>query len=129
MIISIDFDGTCVTHDFPEMGKDIGAVPVLKRLVDNGHKLLLFTMRSNGDKFPTVLTEAEQWFVDNDIELWAVQKNPTQHHWTSSPKAYSHLMIDDAALGIPLKRDEKLSDRDFVDWGAVEILLEQKGLI
>ena len=46
MFIAIDFDGTCVTHDYPEVGKDIGAVPVLKRLIDAGHKLILHTMRS-----------------------------------------------------------------------------------
>jgi len=28
MEICIDFDGTCVTHEFPKVGKDIGAVPV-----------------------------------------------------------------------------------------------------
>ena len=37
MIIGIDFDGTCVKHAFPSIGDDIGAVPVLKELVDNGH--------------------------------------------------------------------------------------------
>jgi hypothetical protein len=56
-IIGIDFDGTVVTHDFPKIGKDIGAVPVLRKLVDNGHKLILFTMRSdikdiNGCTYP-----------------------------------------------------------------------------
>ena len=30
-----------------EIGKDIGAVPVLKELVENGHNLILFTMRSD----------------------------------------------------------------------------------
>ena len=25
MYIGIDFDGTCTTHDFPKVGKDIGA--------------------------------------------------------------------------------------------------------
>lgn len=30
LYIGIDFDGTCVTHDFPRIGKDIGAQPVLK---------------------------------------------------------------------------------------------------
>ena len=34
MEICVDFDGTCVTHEFPKVGKDIGAVPVLKKLVD-----------------------------------------------------------------------------------------------
>lgn len=47
MIIGIDFDGTCVTHEFPDVGKDIGATPVLKELTDKGHKLILFTMRSD----------------------------------------------------------------------------------
>ena len=45
MIINIDFDATCVTHDYPNVGKDIGAIPVLKLLVTEGHKLILFTMR------------------------------------------------------------------------------------
>ena len=46
MIIAIDFDGTCVTHEYPYIGKDIGAVPVLQRLVKAGHELILWTMRS-----------------------------------------------------------------------------------
>ena len=34
MYICIDFDGTCVTHEFPSIGKDIGAIPVLKEMVN-----------------------------------------------------------------------------------------------
>lgn len=30
MIIAVDFDGTCVTHEFPYVGKEIGAAEVLK---------------------------------------------------------------------------------------------------
>ena len=44
MILNIDFDGTCVTHEFPNVGKSIGAEKVLKRLTDNGHQLILFTI-------------------------------------------------------------------------------------
>lgn len=29
MIIAVDFDGTCVTHEFPKVGEEIGAAPVL----------------------------------------------------------------------------------------------------
>ena len=50
MIIAVDFDGTCVTHEFPKVGKDIGAVPVLKKLIEKGHKIILYTMRSHPDK-------------------------------------------------------------------------------
>ena len=38
MVIAIDFDGTCVTNDYPYIGKGIGAVPVLKKIVEKGHR-------------------------------------------------------------------------------------------
>ena len=44
-LIAVDFDGTVVTHAYPEIGDDAGAVPVLKELTDNGCRLILFTMR------------------------------------------------------------------------------------
>lgn len=141
MIIAIDFDGTCVTHEFPRVGKDIGAVPVLKKLTDNGHKLILFTMRSNRtDNKPTgdnniqnvtgqFLDDAVNWFKQNDIPLYGIQTNPTQTQWTTSPKAYAELYIDDAALGCPLKYDAALSKNHFVDWRKLKKLLTKKGLI
>lgn len=128
MIINVDFDGTCTTHDFPEIGKDIGAVRVLKRLVNEDHKLILFTMRSDkaGKNY---LTDAVNWFKDNDIPLYGIQTNPTQKSWTSSPKSFANLMIDDSALFAPLKFDEKLSNKPFIDWDLVEIELERLKLI
>lgn len=41
MIIAIDFDGTCVTHDYPATGKEIGSVKVLKALLAKGHDFIL----------------------------------------------------------------------------------------
>lgn len=119
MYIVVDFDGTCVTHNFPMIGKDIGAVPVLQKLVRNGHKLILFTMRSDNE-VNKYLTEAVQWFIDNKIQLFGVQTNPTQKHRTSSPKAYGEIIIDDAALGCPLDYNSALSTREFVDWKKVD---------
>ncbi len=141
MIIAIDFDGTCVTHEFPKIGKDIGAIPVLKELTNKGHKLILFTMRSNrNDNKPTgdkniqnvtgqFLDNAVNWFKQNNIPLYGIQTNPTQTEWTTSPKAYAELYIDDAALGCPIKYDQELSRNAFVDWERVENLLKLKGLI
>jgi len=138
MDICIDFDGTCVTHEFPAIGKDIGAIPVLKEITEKGHRLILFTMRSDRKKKKKVagveifveekvLTEAVQWFEENGIPLYGVQKNPTQRFWTSSPKAYGHLYIDDANLGCPLLYDENMSDRPYVDWEKVmEMLVERE---
>lgn len=124
MIIAVDFDGTCVTHEYPFIGKDIGAVPILKRIVENGHDLILYTMRSGNE-----LIEAEKWFKDNDIKLWASNENPTQKTWTKSNKVYAHLYIDDAALGVPLIYDKNISKRGFVNWIGVENFLEKLNII
>lgn len=133
MIIAIDFDRTCVTHEYPKVGKDIGSIPVLKKLVEQGHQLILWTMRCDSGVesglFESGLTDAINWFKENDIPLYGIQRNPTQDNWTKSPKAYAQLYIDDAALGCPLKQDSTYSDRPFVDWKKVEKILVDKGII
>lgn len=122
MKICIDFDGTCVTHDYPEVGKSIGAEKVLKKLVDAGHGIILFTMRCDED-----LDAASKWFEDNGIPLYGVNANPDQKSWTNSPKAYGHLYIDDAALGAPLTKGEH--SRPYIDWVKVEDMLVTLGLL
>ena len=148
MIIAIDFDGTCVTHEFPKVGKDIGAAPVLKELIENGHQLILFTMRSDvvnptgeGNELHlesgNYLTDAVNWFKENEIPLYGIQSNPTQHTWTTSPKAYAQLYIDDAALGCPLLHGEFADNgekylrylRPHVDWFEVKDYLLANGII
>lgn len=139
MTINIDFDGTCVTHDFPQIGKSIGAERVLRRLVDNGHQLILFTMRSDRKEAtpvidPTIqnvtgdfLTDAVNWFSQNGIKLYGIQTNPTQLNWTTSPKSYAELMIDDSALGCPMIYKKDLSPRPFVCWKTIEKYLDTMG--
>jgi hypothetical protein len=128
MEILVDFDGTCTTHEFPHIGKEIGAVEVLRDLVIAGHNLILFTMRSDTNK-GKYLKQAIEWFEKNDIPLYGIQENPTQKAWTSSPKAYGQLIIDDICLGIPLKVDAELSDRPFVDWQKCRTLMEEMGIL
>lgn len=138
MVIAIDFDGTCVTHDFPIVGRDIGAQKVLKRLVESGHCLILYTMRSDIltpdsedsniiSKGGNYLTAAVNWFKENEIPLFSIQTNPTQNLWTTSPKCYAEMYIDDAALGIPLIYPT--DSRPYVDWNEVEKLLEERKII
>lgn len=124
MVIAVDFDGTCVTHAYPRIGDDIGAIPVLKKLVQNSHKLVLFTMRSGKE-----LAEAQNWLESQGVSLYGVNRNPTQDNWTSSPKAYAEYYIDDAALGCPLLFDFKISHRQYVDWGKMSEILRDKGLL
>jgi hypothetical protein len=122
MIIAVDFDGTCVTHKFPEIGEDIGAEDGLLRLIRAGHQIILYTMRS-GEK----LDAAVKWFEEKGIPLYGINENPTQKSWTDSPKVYAHLYIDDAGLGTPLVHVE--GDRPYVDWNKVQLLLMEKGII
>ncbi|MFA6069808.1 MAG: hypothetical protein WC810_14590 [Janthinobacterium sp.] len=141
MVIAIDFDGTCVSHEFPLVGNEIGADVVLKELVEKGHQLVLFTMRSNRKKAKNTgdatiqnitgkfLDDAVNWFAKNEIPLYGIQSNPTQKNWTTSPKCYAQLYIDDAALGCPLMFDETISNKPFVDWGMVRILLIGNGIL
>jgi len=117
LLIAVDFDGTCVTHEYPNVGRFIGAQGVLRRITDEGGKLILWTMRSGKQ-----LQDAVDWFADNDIPLYGIQNNPTQIHWTSSPKAYAQIYIDDAALGCPLK-EGIAGERPYVDWDAVQDIL------
>jgi hypothetical protein len=118
MIIAIDFDGTCVTHDYPKIGKDIGAAIFLRLMVENGHKLILWTMRSG-----IPLEEAVKWFDINGIKLWGINQNPDQN-WTTSPKAFAQLYIDDAGLGCPLTVDERISPRPFANWPSIAMMLD-----
>ena len=140
MEICIDFDGTCVSHEFPKVGKDIGAIPVLNKIAEAGHNIILFTMRSDIEEVSSddynihkqggnYLTEAVNWFIDNNIPLYGVNVNPKQSTWTKSPKAYGQLYIDDAALGCPLVVNAEISERPFVDWNMVEQWLKLSGII
>ena len=118
MIIAVDFDGTCVDHRFPEVGPSLpGAVATLQALIGQGHKLILWTMRSGEHQLA-----AEQWFRDNEIGLWGIQGNPEQSSWTSSPKAYAQLYIDDAAFGAPLVQLAWMK-RKGIDWDVVRARL------
>lgn len=124
MIIAVDFDGTCVTHEYPKVGKNIGAEYVLKALVNNGHKIILWSMRS---RMEDDLKDALNWFKEYDIPLYGINENPGQT-WSISPKAYAHIYIDDAALGCPLIYPES-DTRPFVDWIEVAIKLASLGVL
>lgn len=123
-IIGVDFDGAFVDHAFPAIGRDVpGAVQTLRDLVEREHKLILWTMRSQ-----EYLVDAERWFSNHEISLFGVNSNPQQIEWTSSPKAYCHVYIDDAALGCPLMRAPGFG-RAHVDWSCVRQHLLGMGLL
>lgn len=125
MIICVDFDGTIVDHSFPEIGKPVPhAVKWLKRLNMCGAKLILYTMRSDSKLFKTALSDARKYLDDQGVELFAVNENPAQAEWTTSPKVHGNVYVDDAAFGCPLIHPRGFN-RPCVDWSEVGPELER----
>ena len=98
MIIAIDFDGTIVTHEYPEIGRPIkGAIETIKAIIENDHKVFLWTMRCNKKyRRRDLLQEAIDYCHDNGVELYSANISPSQ--FSTSNKQYASLYIDDAAL-------------------------------
>ncbi len=121
-IIGIDFDGTIVEHAYPDIGAPVpGALETMKDLIEAGHRIILWTMRS-GD----TLAQAQAYCESHGITFYGINENPDQS-WSFSPKAYCHVYIDNAALGCPLIR--KFNQRPMVYWPKVREFLEAKGLL
>ena len=119
MYVCVDFDGTIVDHRYPEIGKPVpAAIKWLKRIHQSGGKLILYTMRSDGGRMGDVLSDAVTYLKSEGIELFGVNENPTQKTWTSSPKVYGEIYIDDAAFGCPLIHPKGFA-RPCVDWKKV----------
>ena len=124
-IIAVDFDGTVVTHEYPEVGEDVPhAVRVLRRLNKADIKIIVWTMRCGR----YLDEDAKQWFEKRNIKVWAFNDNPQQTSWTESRKCYAHAYIDDAAVGCPLIYPA-VGERPFVDWQEIERLLEIQGFL
>lgn len=117
-IVAVDFDGTCVTDNFPGIGEAIGAVPVLKLMQSKGIRIILNTVRSD-----MYALDAAAWLQRQGIKIWGLNRNPQQYAWSKSPKVHADLFIDDRSLGTPLVNN------DYVDWFAVLDLCVEHGYL
>lgn len=120
-VIGLDIDGTTVKHVYPELGEPVpGAIEGIKFLQSKGYKITVFTMRSGQQ-----LQEAIEFLKFHGIQPYGINQTPGQTSWTSSPKAYAHFYIDDAAIGCPLIHPKV--GRHYVDWPKViEIILDRE---
>lgn len=118
--IALDFDGTCVSNRYPNVGDDAPkCVETLKKWIEKYDVgIILYTMRCDKQ-----LDDAIAWFKKHDIDLYGVQKDPNQESWTSSPKCNALLCIDDRNVGCPLKTDADGFGL-VVDWEKVSNLVE-----
>jgi hypothetical protein len=107
--IAVDFDGTIVEDRYPAIGKSrTFAFDTLKRLQNDGHRLILWTYRS-GEK----LEEAVNFCKENGIEFYAVNKNfPEEEYNEQTPrKLHVDIFIEDRIVG------------GFPGWGKIYQLL------
>lgn len=152
MVGLIDFDGTVVYH-VPQgvCPIDTGATKVLRRLIEKGHNIVLWTCRNSSKdnpynfvdgvpKDPDSLGEAVKWFEDHNIPLYGINEVPDSDRMVgTSRKPLYDFLIDDLNIGTPLKYKmvpchlynggTTLVKAHCVDWEKIEKLLEEKGIL
>ena len=98
MVISIDFDGTVVEHRYPKIGEEIPhATETLRKLMEDGHKLVLWTVREG-----RLLNEAVEWCRERGVEFSAINETlraDTGEHNHNTRKIDADLYIDDCNIG------------------------------
>lgn len=97
LTLAVDFDGTIVENRFPQIGKPIlFAFESLKKLQEEGHRLILWTYRS-GQK----LDEAVEFCEKNGLKFYAINKSYPEEEFddTISRKILADIFIDDRNLG------------------------------
>lgn len=97
LTIAVDFDGTIVENRYPEIGKPIlFAFESLKKLQEEGHRLILWTYR-HGVK----LDEAVEFCKKNGLEFYCVNKSYPEEEFDNSisRKILADIFIDDRNMG------------------------------
>jgi len=156
-VICVDFDNTICIDEWPYVGSIIkDAVKVLKELVNNGHKLILFTQRTknypiccseleeyadmNGKSFSSelqcetvdILTPAINICKHYDIDFISYNTNAEWEMSThdNSRKIFSDYVIDDHNVGMKyiIVRNSMQKMCKVCDWKFIDEWCVQEGL-
>lgn len=114
MIIAVDFDGTIVEHRYPAIGKERPfAIETLKKLSQDGHRLILWTVREG-----RLLEEAVAFCHERGVEFYAVNRDypeeEKEHNKHYSRKLKADVWIDDRNVG------------GLPDWGTIYEMITYK---
>ena len=114
MTIAVDFDGTIVEHKYPAIGAELPfAIETLIKLKEEGHKLILWTVREG-----RLLDEAVAFCRERGLEFYAINRDYPEeekgrnNHFSRKLKA--DLWIDDRNLG------------GLPDWGTIYEMVHNK---
>lgn len=111
LTLAIDFDGTIVEDAYPKIGKpNPFAFETLKKLQQDGHRLILWTYR-----YGKTLLEAVDFCKKNGLEFYAINCSFPNEEYDSkkSRKINADLFIDDRNIG------------GFYGWGEIYQLLSE----
>lgn len=113
MTIAVDFDGTIVTHKYPEIGEEIPfAIDTLKMLINDRHKLILWSVREG-----RLLDEAVEYCRERGVEFYAVNRDypeeTLENNSHFSRKLKVDMFIDDRNVG------------GLPDWGTIYRMITQ----
>ena len=109
--LAIDFDGTIVEDAYPKIWKPkLFAFETLKKLQQDGHRLILWTYR-----YGKTLQEAVDFCKENGLEFYAVNCSFPNENYDpkKSRKINADLFIDDRNVG------------GFYGWGEIYQLLSE----
>ncbi len=114
MLIAVDFDGTIVEHEYPQIGEERPfATEVLKMLIAERHKVVLWTMREG-----QLLDDAVKWCAERGVEFYAVNSEYPAQFLEAKPdhlscKLNADVFIDDRNVG------------GLPDWGTIYRIIKE----
>lgn len=97
LTIAVDFDGTIVEDEYPRIGRPIiFAFDTLKKLQEDGHRLILWTYRKGSS-----LQDAVKFCEENGVIFYAVNCSFPEEEFDSSHsrKIHADIFIDDRNIG------------------------------
>jgi histidinol phosphatase-like enzyme len=114
MIIAIDFDGTIVADQYPEIGQlKPNAKEVIQQLKEDGHYIIIWTCRTG-----TRMYQVRDFLNEQEIPFDQINKsNPdnVEKYGIDTRKVYADVYIDDKGL-------HELPE----DWIDIYVMIESK---
>lgn len=93
MIIAVDFDGTIVEHEFPDIGPlKEGAVEALKALKKAGHQIIIWTCRKGEEE-----RQLRMFLREKKIPFDTIN-TPIPGFDLGTRKVYADIYIDDKGV-------------------------------